>query len=238
MHEYYVKNKSKLKKEMNGFLSLVSVELEEDTRIPYSELFEEIWEYYEKNLLERFPYIGGDKASGTRNLTGAYNFIACGEVCKKYGVSLERWGYLTTLCYNRYFDRFPKVAKKLVGKLMKNPRICNSVFKKKAEKNRKIAEQYKGSFETELQTPTKTFYAAYNTNVCPIADFARKYGYMEYMPYICNLDYVMFSQFNTSFYREKTCAAGDGYCDFKFKRDGEIIPFWPCHAANPNDSLK
>lgn len=55
---------------MNTYLSLVSDELEEKSGRKYAEFFAEIWNYYEKNLLENFPYIGGDKVSGTKNLQG------------------------------------------------------------------------------------------------------------------------------------------------------------------------
>ena len=84
MHSYYAENKEKLKKGLSQFMQLVRPELEKAGGKPYPALLEEIWDYYQKNLLERFPYIGGDKVSGTRNLTGAYCFVAMGEVLKRY----------------------------------------------------------------------------------------------------------------------------------------------------------
>ena len=74
VHEYYAANRDKLKKGMDRFLSLVAPELEKESGKKYAKVFEEIWDYYERHLLERFPYVGGDKVSGTRNLTGAYYF--------------------------------------------------------------------------------------------------------------------------------------------------------------------
>ena len=92
MYGYYKKNETKLKKEMINYLKLISDELENDTKKSFDVLIEEIWEVYKNDFMERFPFIGGDKASGTRNLTGAYCFVAMGEVCRKnYGMSLERW---------------------------------------------------------------------------------------------------------------------------------------------------
>ncbi len=60
-------------------------------------LLEEIWTYYEENLLEFFPYIGGDDVSGTSNLTGAYCFVAMGEVMKKYGIEIHEAGNWLTV---------------------------------------------------------------------------------------------------------------------------------------------
>ena len=71
MHEYYAKNALKLKKAMNGYLKLITTELEQISGKSYAVLFEEFWDHYEKNMLENFPYIGEDTASGTKNLTGA-----------------------------------------------------------------------------------------------------------------------------------------------------------------------
>lgn len=51
MHEYYRNNILKLKKENEGYLCFVKVELEQNAGKPYSEVWEEIWGFYEKNLL-------------------------------------------------------------------------------------------------------------------------------------------------------------------------------------------
>ena len=239
MHEYYQKNEKRLKKELNEYLKTIADELTADTKQPYSKLFEEIWAVYKNELMENFPYIGGDKASGTGNLTGAYSFVAMGEVCrKKYGMSLERWGYLTTLCYQRFFDRFPSILKKLVSWILTKPALINKLLKKKDTKNAANAKLYPGSFETKTQEPTEEYPANYHTLVCPLADFAKEYGYIEYMPYICNLDYVMFEVLNVPFYRECTCANGDGFCDFKLKPGAPVNTAWPCHSKTEGDPLK
>ena len=43
MHEYYRNNILKLKKENEGYLRFVKVELEQNAGKPYSEVWEEIW---------------------------------------------------------------------------------------------------------------------------------------------------------------------------------------------------
>ena len=101
MHEYYAKNAPKLKNAMNDYLKPITTELEQRSGKTYAALFEEIWNHYEKNMLEFFPYIGGDNVSGTKNLTGAYFFVSMGEVLKGYGVSLEEIGHLMVLAYER-----------------------------------------------------------------------------------------------------------------------------------------
>ena len=98
MHSYYAKNKEKLQNSLSQFMQLIKPELEKAGGKPYPALLAEIWDYYKKNLLERFPYIGGDSVSGTKNLTGAYCFVAMGEVLKQYGASMEEIGHIMVLC--------------------------------------------------------------------------------------------------------------------------------------------
>lgn len=228
MHEYYQKNYAKLKKSMNGYLKLISAELQQASGKDYSELLEEIWDFYDKNLLEHFPYIGGDDVSGTGNLTGAYYFVAMGEVLKNYGVSLDETGHLMVLSYERTFLRIPGFARKLAGKMFNSPKMLNKMFQKKDKQNAANAEKNPGSFETKTMIPPEEGYAfSYHNLVCPLANFAKEHGYMEYMPYLCNLDYVMFGVLGAPLYREQTCASGGEYCDFKLKSGAPVLPYWP-----------
>ena len=228
MHEYYVSNKEKFKKGMHQFLDLVAPELEKTSGKKYEELFAEIWDYYDKNLLERFPYIGGDKVSGTRNLTGAYCFVAMGEVMKCYGATMDDIGHIMAYAYERYTLKMPGVVRSLMGKIYKKPKMLNKMFLKKDAQNAKNAAVNPGSFKTQTQIPPEAGYDfSYHNLVCPLANFAKQYGYEEYMPYLCNLDYVMFGVLGAPLYREHTCFEDGDYCDFKLKLDAEPLPYWP-----------
>lgn len=228
MHTYYAKNKDKLKKEMNKLLSLICSELEEASGRKYPDIFAEIWIDYESKLLERFPYIGGKSARGTRNLTGAYSFVAMGEVLKRYGVALEEAGHLMVLAYERMTRKLPRILRKGVSKLSKNTKLLNKVFLKKDAKNAANAAKNPGSFETKTQIPPEEGYDfSYHTLVCPLADFAKQYGYEEYMPYLCNLDYVMFGVLGVPLFREHTCFENGDYCDFKIKVGEKPMAYWP-----------
>lgn len=99
---------------------------------------------------------------------------------------------------------------------------------KKDTENKKNAAENPGSFETKTQIPPEKDYDfSYHNLVCPLANFAKKYGYGEYMPYLCNLDYVMFGVLGAPLYREHTCFEDGDYCDFKLKLDAEPLPYWP-----------
>jgi len=221
-------NKNKIKKDVNKYLSLILPELEKITNKEYDEVFTEIWNYYEKNILENLPYVGGNKVSGTKNLTGALGFVAMGEVLKKYGSNIEEIGHLMVYSYERYFLKIPTPVRNIMGKVFNNPKLLNKMLLKKDLKNEKNAKENPGSYVTKTQIPPEEGYdVSYHNLVCPIAVFAKKYGYEEYMPYICNLDYVMFGVLKAQLYREHTCFADGDYCDFKLKKDAEILEYWP-----------
>ena len=227
MHEYYQKNRSKLQKVMNRFLTLIAPELEQASGKSRSTVLRECWSIYERDMLARFPYIGGDHASGTKNLTEAYMLVAMGEFLKSCGTTMEQVGYFMTLAYERRMKKMPPFVRRRMGKLFTNPKLLNKMFLKKDAKNAANAAKNPGSFETKTQIPPEEGYDfSYHNLVCPLANFAKRYGYEAYMPYLCNLDYVMFGILGAPLFREHTCFEG-GFCDFKLKAGTEPLPYWP-----------
>lgn len=228
MHEYYEKKRRKLKKTMKGFLALVGTELESAGGKPYDTAWKDIWNIYERDMLSRFPYIGGDKVSGTKNLTEAYMLVAMGEYLRECGTAMDEIGHLMTMAYERRMQKIPKPVLKLMGKMFTNPKRLNKMFLKKDAQKKTNAARNPGSFETKTQIPPEAGYDfSYHNLVCPLADFARRYGYEEYMPYLCNLDYVMFGIVGAPLFREHTCMEEGGCCDFKLKTDAQPMPYWP-----------
>ena len=190
-------------------------------------------------MLEHFSFIGGDSSSGTKNLTGCMFFVAVGVVGKKYGLSTHDWGRLATTLYERHFDQMPRLLRRLAGGLFHHcPGLVTKALKKKDKRNAENAAKNPGSFLTQTMEPTAEYTVIYHNLVCPIYEFCKERGYMEYLPYMCNLDYVMFRAFGVSLYREKACAAGDGVCDFKIKRSAPIPSVWPPHILDASDPLK
>ena len=228
MHEYYAKKAPKMKKAMDKLLKPIAGEMEEKSGKSYALLFSEIWDHYEINMLENFPYIGGDDVSGTSNLTGAYCFVSMGEVLKKYGAGMEEIGHLMVLAYERRFNGMPGIVKTFAHKSFTNVKSLNRKYQKKDAQNSANAARYPGSFETKTMIPPEKGYDfSYHNLVCPLSNFAKAHGYEEYMPYLCNLDYVMFGAFDVPLFREHTCFEDGDYCDFKLKLDAKSMEYWP-----------
>ncbi|MFI3115311.1 MAG: L-2-amino-thiazoline-4-carboxylic acid hydrolase, partial [Clostridia bacterium] len=201
MHNYYAQNRVKLKKLMRKYLNFSQNDLEKELKKPFSELFEEMWTVYEKDILENFPYIGGDKVGGTKNLVGGYMFVAMGEVCLKHGMTLEKWGLIATDCYRSFFENYPLFMRKLLGKIYTNPKIMAKMLVKKDLENENNLKENPEGFKTKVQPATDEFPIIFHNLACPLTVFAEKYGYTKYIPYLCNFDYVMFEAFFINFVR-------------------------------------
>ena len=136
--------------------------------------------------------------------------------------------HLMVLVYERYYLKMPGLIRALMGKIYRNPKILNKMLLKKDAKNAANAVKNPGSFETQTQIPPEEGYDfSYHNLGCPLSIFAKKYGYEEYMPYLCNLDYVMFGVLGAPLYREHTCFEDGDFCDFKLKNDAIPLPYWP-----------
>ena len=184
-------------------------------------------EYLSARHAGAFSLHCGNKASGTRNLTEAYMLVAMGEYLKGFGASMDEIGRLMTLAYERRMLKMPRLMRSFMGRLFTNPKLLNRMFLKRDAQNAANAAKNPGSFETQTQIPPEDGYDfSYHNLVCPLANFARQYGYEAYMPYLCNLDYVMFGILGAPLFREHTCFDGD-YCDFKLKVDAQPMPYWP-----------
>ncbi len=228
MHEYYASKRKKYKKALNRFLLPVAGECEAICHKPYKEIYREVWHYYDRRLLDRFPYIGGDGVSGTKNLVGAYFYVAMGCVLKRYGASVEEIGRIMVISYERVMKKIPKPLRFLMGRVYQSPGLLALIMPKKDAKNAANAAKNPGSFQTQTQNPPEEGYDfSYHNLVCPLSAFARQFGYEEFMPYLCNLDYVMFGSMNAPLYREHTCFMNGDYCDFKLKLGEKPLPYWP-----------
>lgn len=99
MHGYYPKNLKKWHKTLNSYMNYISYELESLTGQSYDILIQEIWTNYQAEMLERFPYIGGDAASGTKNLIGVNVNI---KMIKKWKIKMYIFQDLfLSLCFHK-----------------------------------------------------------------------------------------------------------------------------------------
>lgn len=78
-------------------------------------------------------------------------------------------------------------------------------------------KKYSWDFNFDEEKNGEGFY--YHFTQCPINTFARKEGFLEILPIMCNIDYKTASLMHAKLYRESTLAKGGAICDYWFVGD-------------------
>ena len=102
---------------------------------------------------------------------------------------LEKKKWLMNLIY-RYFGRYAK----------------------KADKHR--YKDWGATWEIRLNPENHEKGVAFSFDTCPINDFARKHGYIDFLPNLCAIDQLTCKTMHAALIRHKTLACGDGECNY------------------------
>lgn len=112
---------------------------------------------------------------------------------------------------------------KAVGIFMNANKSGLARLEKKMHKNAEWLEvhpQYKGvswDFNFDKTKHSEGFY--YHFTRCPLNDFARREGYLEVLPVMCEIDLISASLMHAKLIRRQTLASGGEMCDYWFVGD-------------------
>ncbi len=124
-----------------------------------------------------------------------------------------------------------KIVQKGMGGLDVNKPKDMATFKAKLRKCAQWAEENPAYREKtwdfhQGETPQGNGVSYYFTR-CPLNDYARKFGYLDILPVMCELDFILAKLYHADLYREHTLAGGGAVCDYlylpdKYKSKGEL----------------
>ena len=112
---------------------------------------------------------------------------------------------------------------KVVGIFVNANKSGLARLEKKMHKNAEWLEvhpQYKGvswDFNFDKTKHSEGFY--YHFTRCPLNDFARREGYLEVLPVMCEIDLISASLMHAKLIRRQTLASGGEMCDYWFVGD-------------------
>ena len=97
--------------------------------------------------------------------------------------------------------------------------LCQCRKKKRGNSYKKKAEKYRGKewgntwvMRMNPDGHDKGISFVYDT--CPLNDFARRHGYLDFLPNLCYIDQITCSAAHGKLIRHKTLADGDGECNY------------------------
>lgn len=157
------------------------------------------------------PDIGGKKNLMSVNLDMALAFFAFYEAsgkCLKGSDILMMAEWMTEGM--KPLGKFIDFNKPWVAKLMYK---FYSGYSKKANRN-KDNGTWNNTWGVEINPEGQVEGCAFYLVGCPLVDFAKKHGYMEIMPYLCETDHVTANLMNAKLIRKHTVAQGSEFCDY------------------------
>ena len=202
---------------MNKFLRSFKKDILNHAENKYGkERANEIWAKTEKiydRFLSEAPYIGGSKNIMSHNLYQALVLFAYYEATGR-DLSIDEMedAINRTFCEShRYLGRFinlNNLAKPAVWLLYK----WIKSIKKQSDKYR--GNKWNNTWGIEINPNNHKKGVAMTLVGCPIADFAKKHGYLHIMPALCKTDHTIVGMLHGKLIRHHTVAQGDEKCDY------------------------
>ena len=172
-----------------------------------------------RDLVDKAPDIGGKENSMSINLYMALAVFAFYEATGR-SISNEE---LKELMIGNVPERIPFLSSLLDF----NRPLIQRRMKDKYERYKTLSDikldsgEWGNSWRVSMNPHGRTKGVAFDLIGCPLADFARKNGYTEIMPVLCDFDHITASLMHARLIREHTEAKGDEYCDFWYVGDRE-----------------
>ena len=172
-----------------------------------------------REFISETPSIGGRKNIMAHNLYEMLVFFAFYEACGRSldGNDIEE---LTNLYLKKFksmgrfinLNRLVNIERKIIYKLI-------SLYKKKVDRYK--GGEWNNTWGVEINPENHKTGIALTLVGCPIADFAKKHGYEDIMPYFCNVDHLAAQMLHGRLIRKHTVAQGYDSCDYWIVGDKE-----------------
>lgn len=202
---------------MNKFLRSFKKDILNHAKSKYgkdrtNEIWAETEKIYQRFLME-IPYIGGSENFMSHNLYQSLVLFAYYEATGR-DLSIDE---MEKVIVKVFMDR-----RKFLGKIINLNKVGKlitaliykyvGVIKKQADKNR--GGKWNNTWGIEINPDNHRKGIAITLVGCPIADFAKEYGYLDIMPVLCRIDYTTVEMLHGKLIRHHTVAEGYDKCDY------------------------
>ena len=181
-------------------------------------IWQETLTHYRRFVAEA-PDIGGKENKMSSNLYMALAVFAFYEADGRK-LTPEK---LRALMTERIPKRIPLFSMLVDFNKPKNQQRLHTRYEKyKAISDEKLDQgEWGNSWRIEMNPHDRQKGVAFDLVGCPLADYAKKHGYAEIMPVLCDFDYLTAGLMHARLFREHTVATGSAYCDYWYLGDKE-----------------
>lgn len=216
---YYQQNKAKYLKQFSNLLlateQILSIKFPADElKILLSEMQSAFL-----SLIAKIPYIGGKQNELTQNLVVCAEYLAIYQVLKKHDLSLTQIARIIPQIAKLQLEQMPwlnKITMRFFWRMM-----FTKWFKKQMQKSAAISQQrkFKDDFVyTFVAGDGKNFNFGFDFTECAICKFFQQENASEFVPIMCELDYVISDFVKVKLNRTTTLANRGSCCDFRYNK--------------------
>jgi len=171
-------------------------------------------------FLKDTPYLGGkqcrhNQAGGTYD---CFLLFALYEVLD-HQVTMDEMYEMVNAGFLPSFEKLGKVFNLNTPWVLK---LMQRVFKAVEKQDQKTLERGAEGYITVVEPFDEEQGIRYHFDRCPIAEFAKKHGYLAIMPAFCNGDYPAMELVHGGLIRRHTCANSD-ICDYQIVGDKSSV---------------
>lgn len=175
-----------------------------------------------EKILPELPYVGGDVHPGTRFIVNAGQWIAFYQSMLKRSYTALEVGQMMYSIYENQLKEIPlDELEKQKALTFSNDYI--NLLKQWAESTSPYESDWKLDF---IEGNGVDFDYGLDYLACPCLEFFKAQNAEQLAPFFCLLDFPEARQLNSGLFRTKTLAQGDDICNFRFKKDKEVIQNW------------
>jgi len=188
---------------------------EEEMAKNYVELILNTYLGIEKEL----PYIGGDDNPYRIALKGGAQGLALYKVMKNVGLPLEKIGTIFNEWMKDFYFTLPDTYRQEVNRLRFGEEyILKMKHLAKESQKRRYSEDW---VYTLVDGKGEDFDYGIDYTECGICKMFKSAGLEEFIPFICECDFILGEAFGLGLTRTMTLAEGKEKCDFRFKKNGK-----------------
>lgn len=178
-------------------------------------------------ILPQIPFIGGKKNRWTTDLLESAQILALLRAMQGYGITLGETVKVLHEGMQIRLASYPRFLLKLMGKVQFSRLFLKRLQQQAAETHKRT---YPNNFVAEVVIGDgKEFDWGIDFTECAIHKFYRAQNALEFLPYVCRLDYLTSTAFGIGLVRTKTLANGDERCNPRLKQGRETK--WDEHSV-------